>query len=535
MMDSTPSLRILHNARIHTMDPDSPQTSAIVIHNDRIVAVGDDSQIKSQFIDSGEFEDLGGLTITPGFTDSHIHLKNYGLSLQKIDSEVNTLEECLDRVKQQAERTPRGEWILGHGWNQNLWSAGFGTASDLDAVAPHHPVYLTAKSLHAGWANSEALKRAQINSETVDPHAGRIQRNDDGQPTGILFESAMALVSAKIPAPIPGQVKSAILNAQGELFKLGLTGVHDFDRRECFVALQELHNEGSLKIRVTKSIPIEELEHAIELGLRTGFGDDFLRIGSVKVFSDGALGPHTAAMLSPYEEDPDNVGMLFLDQEALLETGCKASQNGLSLAVHAIGDRANHEVLDAFEQLRAFETENQLSNKRHRIEHVQLLHSNDLPRLAELDIIASMQPIHAISDMHMADRHWGERAKHAYAWRTLLKKGTRLAFGSDAPVESPNPFWGIHAAVTRQAEDGSPSADGWYPEQRVSVHEAMFAYTMGAAYAAGVEDRVGKLVPGFLADLILLDVDPFTCSHEQLRTTEPTATMVAGEWVWDKR
>jgi predicted amidohydrolase YtcJ len=429
---------------------------------------------------------------------------------------------------------PAGEWILGHGWNQNEWPEGFGSAADLDDAAPDHPVYLTAKSLHAAWANTAALHQAGISRQTQDPPDGLIQRDQDGSPTGILFETAMELVASRAPEPSVEQVSQAIRRALPVLLQMGITSVHDFDRRRCFAALQSLHAGGELSLRVVKSLPLEDLPHAAALGMQTGFGDDFLRIGSIKAFADGALGPRTAAMLQPYEDEPENRGMLMLDAEDLFEHGRLAVENGLSLAVHAIGDRANHEVLNAYAQLREYERARRpgLPPLRHRIEHVQLIHPGDAPRLASLGVIASMQPIHATSDMQMADRYWGERAALAYAWRTQLDRGATLAFGSDAPVESPNPFWGLHAAVTRRREDGSPGAAGWVPAQRLSAAEAFRAYTLAPAYAAGLENRLGRLAPGYLADLLVLDTDPFECDPEQLRDIRPLATMVGGNWVF---
>jgi len=300
------------------------------------------------------------------------------------------------------------------------------------------------------------------------------------------------------------------------------------------MALQQLHAEGKLKLRVLKNLPVELLDQAHALGLRAGFGDDWLRIGSIKVFMDGALGPHTAAMFQPYIGEEDNRGILNMDGEELFEYGRKAAHVGLGLTVHAIGDRANHEVLDAYEQLRSYEKENNLPALRHRIEHVQVIHPDDAARLGKLNIIASMQPIHATSDMLMADAFWGERSRLAYAWRTQLDHGARLALGSDAPVESPNPFWGLHAAVTRRRADGSPSAEGWYPEQKLTMAEAWEGFTLGPAYAAGMENRLGRLALGYLADLIVLDAsqDPFTCNSDDLLEMQSSATMVGGEWVW---
>ncbi len=343
----------------------------------------------------------------------------------------------------------------------------------------------------------------------------------------------MNLVGAAVPEPTLDELAAALRTAQAALWRVGLTGVHDFDGRRCFSALQILHSAGELRLRVLKSLPLEALEHALALGLRSGFGDDFLRIGSLKGFADGALGPRTAAMLQPYESEPENQGMLLMDGEEIFERGRTAVENGLSLAIHAIGDRANHEVLDGLAQLRLYEQSlyGKTYRLRHRIEHVQLIHPDDAGRLGELGIVASMQPIHAPSDMGMADRFWGERAAFSYAWRMQLAHGTALAFGSDAPVESPNPFWGLHAAVTRRRADGGPGEAGWYPEQRLSLLEALLGFTQGPAYVAGLENRLGKLAPGFAADVLVLERDPFTVSPDELRDFLPSATMVGGKFV----
>lgn len=530
-------MRILYNANIHTLDPHQPHATALAIddhaaYGGRILAVGTDDFIQAEFAGRAEAQDMQERTLIPGFTDAHLHLRNYAHSLNKVDCVTATRQECLKRVAQKAETLESGVWLLGHGWNQNHWPEGFGTAAELDAVAPQNPVYLTASSLHAVWANTVALKTAGIDRLTPDPPNGEIQRDVEGNPTGILFESAMQLVSDVIPQPSHAENIAAIKVAQEYLWCMGLTGVHDFDRRRSFLALQDLHASGELALRVLKHIPVERLEYALGVGLRSGFGDDLLRIGSVKVFMDGALGPHTAAMFAPYEDEPENRGMLFMDGEELFEHAQQAALGGLGMTVHAIGDRANHETLLAFENLRSFEKQEALPARRHRIEHVQVLDAADLNRLAELDVIASVQPMHATSDMQAVDAYWGGRGEYAYAFSTLLEAGTKLAFGSDAPVESPNPFWGTHAAVTRQRADGTPDAEGWYPGQRLSVLEAMQAYTSGAAYAAGIEDRLGMLKGGYLADLLLLETDPFTCDPSELKDIAPQATMLGGDWVY---
>lgn len=533
-------MKILINAKVYTLDQNQPSASALAIDHGRILDLGTDDYLLSEFEGRGQYQDIGGRTIIPGLTDAHIHLHHYALSLQKVNCETPSKQECIRRIAERARQTPRGEWILGHGWNQNDWTDNrFGTATDLDTVAPHNPVYLTAKSLHAAWANSLALQHAGINGQSGEPPGGRIQRDEQGKPTGILFENAMQLISEIIPEPEAEDLAQALRLAQEDLWKMGLTGAHDFDRQLCFQALQLLNARSELKLRVIKSLPLEMLPHVVEVGLRTGFGNDFLRIGSIKAFSDGALGPRTAAMIQPYEGEPENRGMLLLDAEELSEKGRLAVQNGLSLAVHAIGDRANHEVLNAFEYLRRVErsedgkaqtaTERPL---RHRIEHVQIIHPDDVPRLAQLNLIASMQPVHVTSDHPAAQRYWGERAAFSYAWRTLLDQGTRMAYGSDAPVESPNPFWGLHAAVTRRSLDGRPGPQGWYPEQKLAFSEALHGFTSGAAYAANLEDRLGKLAPDYYADLLVLETDPFYCDPDQIADLSPAGTMINGEWVF---
>jgi predicted amidohydrolase YtcJ len=533
-------MQILYNARIYTMDSRLSTASALAVDNGYIQAIGDQQAILSNYGESINQIDLGGRTVIPGLIDAHIHLQHYALSLQRVDCETETREECLQNVAAMVKSNSSEEWILGHGWNQNEWEDGFGNAEQLDEISSLKPVYLTAKSLHAAWVNSAALKQAGITAQTPDPPGGRIDRLENGSPSGILFETAMSLVSDAIPPTSTDFVAKAINNAQARLWRMGLTAVHDFDRRTCFIALQQLHKSRKLKLRVIKSIPIESLSLATELGLQTGFGDDMLRIGSIKAFADGALGPRTAAMLQPYEAEPENRGLLMLDAEDLYEQGMQAVKNGLSLAVHAIGDSANHEVLQAFTQLREYERqltsteENQELARplRHRIEHVQIIHPDDLTRLANLGVIASMQPIHATSDYPTANKFWGDRSKYAYAWRSLLEAGTHLAFGSDAPVESPNPFWGLHAAISRKRADGSPGPDGWYPEQRLSLKSALQGFTTGAAYAAGMEKRQGQLRPGFLADLVVIDEDLFQVDPGEIKDITPLGTMVAGEWVY---
>ena len=518
---------VLYNANIHTQDAQHPRAQAIIIRDNTIIAVGDNS-LMQRLSSNAHMIDLGGRCVIPGLIDAHLHAEWIALGLKNIDAETPTLAELLQRVADRAAITPKNQWIRGHGWNQNVWGGAFPTKADLDRVAPEHPVYLTAKSGHAGWANTLGLKLAGITSHTPNPANGEIVRDEHGEPTGVFFEDAMDLISQVIPQESAQVVADAMRDMLPLMHRAGLTGVHDFDGARALQAWQMLKENGALNLRVSKTIPVALLPHAIALGLRSGFGDDWLRINSVKSFADGALGPQTALMIEPYEGSTHNRGIVVTDKEELFENVRQASAAGLSSTIHAIGDKATHDVLDVFAMIRGEETSTRL---RHRIEHVQLLHPDDFNRLGQLNVIASMQPIHATSDMLIADKFWGPRSAGAYAWRTQLNAGATLAFGSDAPVESFNPFWGIHAAVTRRRTDGSPAPDGWYPEQRLTVEEAVRGFTMGAAYASYDEQRKGSLTTGKLADLIVLDRDIFTIEPQAIADTQVLATMIDGRFV----
>lgn len=516
---------LLTHASIHTMDPACPRASAVAIRNGRILAVGGDELD----MPGAARIDLEGRCVIPGLTDSHIHLRWTAITLQMVDlSGCRALEEALERIATRAAQTPVGEWLTGHSWNQEEWrERRFPTAADLDRVAPHCPTALTARSGHVLVANTAAMAAAGITAETPDPAGGRIGRDASGQPDGLFFEEAMGIILDIVPQPEPAALAAMLQPLFAQAWRLGLTAAHDVDNLAAFDAFQRLRAEGKLGLRVVKYLPAEALDHALALCLHVGFGDDWLRIGGIKLFADGALGPRTAAMLAPYEGEPDNLGILTMEREALEETVRRAAAGGLPVAIHAIGDAANRMVIDVLGQVKAL-----APALRQRIEHVQLIHPDDISRLASLGIVASMQPIHATQDAVMADRYWGARAATAYAWRSLLDAGAVLAFGSDCPVESPNPFLGIHAAVTRTRADGYSGPDGWQPHQRISVEEAVRAYTWGAAYAAGIENRLGSLSPGKWADLVVLDRDIFTCEPAAIAETQVLGTMIGGEWAY---
>ena len=409
----------------------------------------------------------------------------------------------------------------------------FGNVSQLDSVSGQHPVFLADKSIHAAWVNSAAMKVAQIDKDTPDPEGGSILRDADGKPTGILFENAVNLVEKMIPSITSSQRLEYMLKGQKSLHRLGLIGIHDFDRTDCFSTLQEMHQSGTLTLRVTKSIPLQDLDNAISIGLRTGFGDPHLHMGSVKLFADGALGPQTAAMLMPYEGTSDNFGTLLLKADDIFEIGMKATTHGWSLAIHAIGDKANNEVLNGVAMIRQYEIANGLSQRLHRIEHLQLLHPDDVQKAKDIAIIASMQPIHILSDMFTADKHWGKRSRMAYAFGSLLKSGTHLIFGSDAPVESPNPFIGISAAVTRRRENGDPGISGWYPDERISIIDAKKAYSQIPALVSGQGNQFGQLNAGLAADFIILPRNPEIIDPMELSQLLPEQVYVDGNCVFE--
>ncbi len=520
---------LLENAIIYTFGDSPGPVKSLAIQGGHIVALGDREHLRQTTTSNFTCIDLGGRVILPGLTDAHIHFEKFSLNHKQVDCNTNSIDECLERIKSRAEMLGPGEWIRGHGWDQNLWGR-YGTKEELDRVTASNPAYFTAKSLHAAWANTAAINQAGLSASSTDPPKGKFQRREDGSLTGIFFEFAMLLISAIIPRPSPSEISQAMRRGQDELLRLGITSIHDFDGSRCLQALQMLREDSQQHLRVVKSIHFDDFESYIEAGLRTGFGDEWIRIGAVKLFSDGALGPRTAAMLNPYEVDTNNSGALLLTVEEIAEIGRRASMHGLALAIHAIGDRANREVLDAFEEMRAFEAKMHIKPLAHRIEHLQLLSQEDTHRPADLGIVVSMQPIHATSDMRMADRYWGDRVQQSYGWRSQIDAGSKLIFGSDAPVESANPFLGIHAAVTRKPLGNGADAAPWVPEQRISLQEAFNAYSVWPAQSVGLGSKLGRLLPGHLADLIVLDEDPFLQDHSELPAIKPSGVMVDGKW-----
>ncbi len=519
---------LLLNARIwgyptHLVD-------SLLISKGKISAAGSWQDLK-KVAKSGTRElDLNGRTVWPGLCDFHLHLQNLSDQLSAVDCETDSLQECLHRLARRADETPAGQWIIGYGWNHNAWQpAEYGSAADLDTVSTRHPMLLHAKSLHASWVNTTALKLAGIDANTTDPEKGIIMRDSTGKPSGILLEYATLLVEKHLPKPSHEDTATKIFNTQKYLHEMGLTAVHDFDRWQSAEALLLLAERGELKLRVSKNLPSEDLDRVLAENWRQKLQKPpFLKAGWIKTFADGALGPQSAAMLEPYENSQE-VGMLLLSAGQLADLGIKAAQAGWPISVHAIGDRAVREMLDGFQILREYEKKQGLPPLPHRIEHVQLIHPDDLARMAALGIIASVQPIHAPSDMYTAQRHWGARSQFAYAYNSMLDNRVELRFGSDAPVESANPFMGIHAAVTRRRQDGQPGPNGWYPEQRVTLEKALLAYSQPLPTS-----NQPPLSPGSPADLIVLDQDPFDLDPQELWKLKPSLTMLEGEIVFSR-
>lgn len=524
---------ILTNGFFYFSNSGPQITDTIEIDRGIISKIGRAEDILTKNTKEKNIIDLRNSVVIPGFTDSHIHLLAYGLSLQQLDVSHTTKKECISRVAEKASATPPGTWIIGHGWDHNHWPEGFGYWQDLDAASARHPIYLTHKSLHCAWVNSLALQIAGITRDRIDPPGGIILRDEQEEPTGILLENAMELVRNAIPEPDQGTIRSAIDVAQQSLNEMGITSVHDFDPWPVYTALKNNQLDNKSTLRVTKSIPESHLDLALAEGLKSGAGDAWLRIGWLKLFADGALGSQTAAMLSSYEESDQN-GMLLLDHEALVDYGRKALPAGIAMAVHAIGDRANQTVLSAYETLRRKKLLT-IPILPPRIEHAQILAQEDIARFSNIGVTASMQPVHAISDMEMAQKYWGNRCQIAYAWKSLLDQKADLIFGSDAPVESPNPFYGMAASLSRRrilSSERKLNDTGWYSHQCLSINETLNAYCLTPPQIGGFSGLTGSIDKGRFADLVILPSNFFELTPDELIFIKPNATMVNGNWVF---
>jgi predicted amidohydrolase YtcJ len=525
---------LLLNGVIHTMDASQPLVSALAIDraSGRILAAGDNADVRALAGPLTETLDLGGRVALPGFTDAHTHLLGTAQARLDVDlRDTRSEDEAVARVKARVAATPPGVWITGHSWDKNHWTPErFPTKASLDAVAPQNPVALDSHDYHSYWVNSEALRRAGIDASTPNPSRGRIERDADGEPTGMLYESgATDLIDAIITPPDDDTLLAELRRVFAELRARGLTGVHNIEGDRALHLAQRLRASGEPGPRMLLYIPRQSLPDALRLGLEAGFGDDYLRFAGVKIFMDGALGSQTAAMLDPYEGKAGEAarGLLTTTEPEIERVVREAAEGGVGMAIHAIGDRAVKTALDGIEAgLRA----GSLHAKRIRLEHVQLARTEDIERMARLGVVASVQPFHAVVDRYTAERYWGDRYRHAYAYNTMRQAGVRLALGSDTPVDTADPLRILHAAINR-CDDRAPDAGPWLTDQALTMRDALYAYTAGAAWAGGQEDHQGSLTPGKLADIVVLAEDPFTLPSERIAGAQVAATLIGGELV----
>jgi len=507
-------MMILENGVVRTMDPSLPAARALAIAGDRVAGgVGP----HETSLPSPERVDLGRRCVVPGFTDAHVHFPQWALAQRQVRLEgTRSLEEAVARVAEAAAAAPRGRWLRGMGWRNAEWSPPVEpTKQALDQVTGEIPVALVAKDGHSLWLNSAAL--AQANGDlAVD--GGVVELDEAGEPTGVLREESAWRFRETYIDTTEDEWLEATRAAVRVANARGVTAIHDKDGGLGALKIwQRLRADDSLSLRVWQSLPHDRIEHLAELGVSSGFGDDLVRIGYVKVFMDGTLGSQTARLL-------DGSGVEITSGDEFADIVGRAARAGFPVAVHAIGDHANREALDAFE---ATEDEWRPRGLRQRIEHAQLLAEEDIPRFGRLGIAASVQFSHAPSDRDVADRLWAGMTDRAYAWRSLLDAGAVVVNGSDAPIEELDPLMGIRAGVLRSLDD----REAWHPEQAVSAEEALAASTIGPAWLARDEHRRGSLVPGQLADLVVLDRDPLSCSHEELSAVSVVATMLGGRWI----
>ncbi len=501
---------LLTNGTIYTLDPTHPRANAIAFNHGRVVAFNDDA--RAQKNSRTQVIDLRDRTVIPGLVDYHIHFTAYATSLARVLLDgARSLDEALARVAVHVATAPPGEWIIGLGWNHMDWrDPAFPTRHALDKIAPNNPVALDRKDGHSAWVNSLALQMANLTRDTPDPAGGVIDRDANGEPTGILRENAVELLGGNIGFDAGEIQESVLLNAIQRAHQLGIVGIYNVEGANSLSAFQKLRAQDKLNLRVTHMIPGDRLEHALALGLRGNLGDEWLRIGGIKMFADGSLGSQTAWMLAPFEGQPNNCGVSTQPMHEIETRARQAAQVGMMVCTHAIGDRANREVLDVYEKLRR---EGFLTPLR--IEHAQHLSAPDLPRFAALNVIASMQPIHATSDWRMVDQFLGQRGRYTYAFKSLLDAGARLQFGSDCPVETLDPWVGIHAAVTRERASGEP-AGGWNPQEKLTVEETLRAYAVAPLTLNGV------------GDALILSQDIFAVPPREILDTRVECTVVGG-------
>lgn len=527
------------NGTIYTVDESFSTATAMAVKGDRILYVGDQAGAQAYLGADTEIADLEGRTVLPGLIEGHMHINNLGENQMKIDAYWKSKEAILELVRQEAEKAAPGQWIQGSGWLDTLWDEpGFPSKEELDAVAPDNPVILIRSDNHMCWVNSKALELAGITEDTPDPQGGKILKTDSGEVLGCLSDTAINLVRSLVPSYTVEQQQQALLLAQDHLFSYGFTSaVNAGTSVQGLENFKALYESGEMKLRTYPMIMIgADLTTAEADYLRSNaptgeLYDNHMLVRGVKIVGDGSLGSRSAAMLEAYSDDPTAYGELRLTDEQMYEAVKLAYDNGYQTGVHAIGDGANHQVLDTYERVMK---ENPRADARMRIEHFQILTADDIDRAMSLGVVPTMQFTHATSDSNMAeDRIGSERIKTAYAWRTVVDKGSVIVGGSDAPVEKVNPYHGLYAGVTRMTRAGEPEG-GWYAEQKVTREEALRAFTIWAAYGQFEEDLKGSLEPGKLADFIVIDRDYMTCPEADIKDIQVLETYVGNELVYQK-
>jgi predicted amidohydrolase YtcJ len=524
------------HGRIYTNDPAQPWAEAMAVADGKISCIG---KMDHVLLDCGggaegaETVQLHGQFVMPGFDDAHVHLGGAAADLLAVPlTGVPSVEELQKRVADAVAQHKQGEWITGGGWDHTMWpDKRFPNRQQLDAVAPKNPVILTHISGHVAVANSLALQRAEIDKNTPNPPGGEIERDALGEPTGMLKEyAAMTLVNVRIPDSSPEQRRKGIELVLENVAKNGVTSVQDFSDWEDYKMFRQIKEDGKLTVRITEWLPFNlDLNDLQNMRAQGGTTDPWVKTGALKAFVDGAMGSRTAAMLEPYSDDPSTSGILTNDPEKLRTMATARDKAGFQLNFHAIGDRANRVALDVFETV---SKANGPRDRRDRIEHAQLVSMEDIPRFAQLKVIASMQPSHQTTDMRWAeDRVGRDRIKGAYAWASMLKNGVRLAFGTDYDVEPISPFRGLYACVTRERPEGGPK-NGWEPQEKITLEECIRAYTSGSAYAEFAEGKKGELKAGEYADFIILSNDLTKVAPSQYTKTSVLRTVVGGRTVY---
>jgi predicted amidohydrolase YtcJ len=527
---------IVRNARIWTVNPAQPQADAVAVLNGRIAAVGPDAAVMPWRGPSTRVVDAKGGRLLPGFNDAHVHFSDGGASLAAVQlTDATSLKEFVKRIADYASHAPKGEWIRNGEWDETKWSpAKLPTRQDIDAVTPDNPVALDRYDGHMILVNSKVLALAGITSKTPDPPGGVIVRDAAGQPTGALKDAATELVQHIAPPLSLAQRRRAIDRALHEAALRGVTSVQDMtlDYGDLTVYSQLL-DEGKLSVRLYGAPPIARIEDQAQLGIGRAFGSAFLRIGALKMFADGSLGSRTAYFIQPYTDEPENRGLLYSDMLPLIKAGqrlMRADATNLQVCTHAIGDAGIATTLDLYQ---AVEKAQGPRDRRWRIEHAQHMAAKDFERFAQLHVIASVQPYQAIDDGRWAEARIGhDRASRTYAFRTFMDRGVRLAFGTDWPVAPLDPMLTLYAATTRATLDGK-NPQGWFPEQKLTIQEAIAAYTIGSAYAEFQEHDKGSIEPGKLADMVLLSQDVLTIAPAAIRGTHVLKTWVGGVEVYD--